>query len=691
MATLARNGRSDAERNRQWRRGEAPDHAGPAARKNAQAGLFAGLRAALGTGGAEANRAALGCVHDWNAVAVLAMRHRVVSLLLNGVRRVGPADQRLRAEAALGPLRKASKVRGLSQLAGLRAAVGCLDTHEIPWLVLKGAPLSMRLYGNPLERENYDIDLLVPPAAATAAARALRSNGWRTEAPSFEPRPARDRYFEKYVKNRIFSGPGGVLELHHRLMSNPHLLSSTFQDLHARASAIGFGGLSFPALGDNDLLVYLCLHGQLHRWSRLKWLCDVAALIGCIGEDGLMAAVENGASQGLALEPVFGTALRLCEDFLHIESPGFAAPLASGPWTQHQAGKTRMLWERRGGGRGLQGIVRRLDEMRTALAFSPSWRTAAHELARHSASPYDLGRVNLPDRLFFLYLPLRPFLWLSSWLERVKARSAASGRARIGDTADFRSPGADETNTESPPHTASVPRGALVYAIGDIHGRVEPLAQLLESIRRDASRQKADRRVLVFLGDYVDRGPQSRQVIDLLRSDPAPGFEMVFLKGNHEAWLLDFLDDASVGERWLAAGGHATLLSYGVAPPARAPRGAGGWEVLRKAFAAEFPEEHKAFLSSLAKTHVEGGYAFTHAGIRPGVPLAEQREEDLLWGSEDFVEDGRDHGRVIVHGHWYAAAPVVRPNRIGIDTGAFATGRLTCLALSGAERRFLST
>ena len=112
---------------------------------------------------------------------------------------------------------------------------------------------------------------------------------------------------------------------------------------------------------------------------------------------------------------------------------------------------------------------------------------------------------------------------------------------------------------------------------------------------------------------------------------------------------------------------------------------------MRRKFAAGFPEEHKKFLDGLALTHVEGDYAFAHAGIRPGVALADQREEDLLWGSDDFAGDGRDHGKVIVHGHWYAPEPVVRGNRIGIDTGAFATGRLTCLALSGAERRFLST
>lgn len=247
---------------------------------------------------------------------------------------------------------------------------------------------------------------------------------------------------------------------------------------------------------------------------------------------------------------------------------------------------------------------------------------------------------------------------------------------------------ASMSNSASGP--ASVPSGALVYAIGDIHGRVEPLAGMLEKVRLDASRESADRRVLVFLGDYVDRGPQSRQVVDLLLEDPAPEFEKVYLKGNHEAWLLAFLEDASVGGQWLAGGGHATLLSYGVAQPTRAPT-VRSLESRREALAAAMPEKHKKFFAGLVNKHVEGGYAFAHAGIRPGVAWADQSEEDLLWGSGDFIEDERDHGKVIVHGHWYAREPVVRRNRIGIDTGAFATGRLTCLVLSGVTRRFLTT
>lgn len=638
-------------------------------------GLFAALRTALNAGKSGANLTALERVDDWSAIARLAKRHRVVSLTLRGLRRTGLVSPE--AEAALGPARAAANARGLSQLAGLRAAVDCLDSHNIPSLVLKGLPLGVRLFGAPLERECYDLDLLVPPSAASAAADALSLGGWSRREPSFEPTQARDRYFERFVKNRIFAGPGGTLELHHRLTNNPFALPASFEELEAAAAAVEAGGSTYSMLGDNDLLVYLCVHGELHRWSRLKWLCDIAALIASVGEDGFEAAVEHGRRLGLAPAPVFGTAMRLCREDLHVELPAAAAALAAGGRSERQARRTRSLWTRPGGSKGLQGAVRRIDELKIALAINPSWRGAAHEAARLLASPYDLGRVDLPDRLFWLYMPLRPILWLAGRRDRRKAAAKSA-------------PPAADSRAETQPGSASAPNGALVYVIGDVHGRLEPLADLLEMVRRDASREQAARRVLIFLGDYVDRGPQSREVIDLLLDGPAPGFETVFLKGNHEAWLLAFLEDASVGEHWLAGGGLATLLSYKVA--AAAPvRTADALESLRKAFAAALPEKHRTFLAGLATTHVEGDYAFAHAGIRPGVPLAEQREEDLLWGSEEFIEDARDHGKVIVHGHWYASEPVVRRNRIGIDTGAFATGRLTCLVLRGATRRFLST
>ena len=241
-----------------------------------------------------------------------------------------------------------------------------------------------------------------------------------------------------------------------------------------------------------------------------------------------------------------------------------------------------------------------------------------------------------------------------------------------------------------PGSTPSVPNGTRVYAIGDIHGEPGPLSELMAAVRRDASHTEAERRVLVFLGDYVDRGLQSREVIEFLLGDPAPGFETVFLKGNHEAWVLAFLDDAGVGRQWLGAGGQGTLLSYGVGLPP-GPRNAACLESLRESFARAFPDAHRAFLNGLGTLHVEGDYAFAHAGVRPGTALEEQREEDLLWGPDGFMDDRNDYGKIVVHGHAFAPEPVVARNRIGIDTGAYATGRLTCLVLEGASRRFLST
>lgn len=235
----------------------------------------------------------------------------------------------------------------------------------------------------------------------------------------------------------------------------------------------------------------------------------------------------------------------------------------------------------------------------------------------------------------------------------------------------------------------SVPPGTRVYAVGDVHGEFAALRRLLATIREDAAGDAVRRRVLVFLGDYVDRGLDSRRVIDFLLDCPAPGFETVFLKGNHDAWLLAFLDDAGTGTAWLAAGGQATLLSYGVALPS-GPRDAALFETLRVKFSRVLPPDHRAFLEGLALSHVEGDYAFVHAGVRPGVALEDQREQDLLLIRDEFIHDRSDHGKIVVHGHTVTHRPEIRRNRIGIDTGAYATGRLTCLALEGTSRRFLA-
>ena len=230
------------------------------------------------------------------------------------------------------------------------------------------------------------------------------------------------------------------------------------------------------------------------------------------------------------------------------------------------------------------------------------------------------------------------------------------------------------------------PAGTRVYAIGDIHGRADLLGELYELIAADAAGAPArKRRVVVHIGDYVDRGPDSRGVVELCLEAPLESFEAVFLKGNHEQMMLEFLDRRDDGRLWLYNGGDATLASYGLAPGV----------VLEPppvaAVAAAVPEAHRAFLDRLQLSARLGDYLFVHAGVRPGRPVDAQAADDLIWIREPFLSSDEDFGCVVVHGHTIARAPVVRANRIGIDTGAFATGVLTALVLDGPQRAFLQT
>jgi serine/threonine protein phosphatase 1 len=236
----------------------------------------------------------------------------------------------------------------------------------------------------------------------------------------------------------------------------------------------------------------------------------------------------------------------------------------------------------------------------------------------------------------------------------------------------------------------SAPPGTRLYAVGDIHGREDLLRRLRALIRDDADRRQAPHNVIVYLGDYVDRGEASREVIDLLVNEPLPGFESVHLKGNHEDVMLRFLDDITVAPGWLSFGGMETLASYGVVPP---PPYADPAEFLeaQRGLSERLPRAHLEFLRGLALTHEEGDYLFVHAGLRPGVALAAQRDEDLLWIRDEFLFSDASFGPIVVHGHTIAAEPVVRRNRIGIDTGAYATGRLTALVAEGTEWFFLRT
>jgi serine/threonine protein phosphatase 1 len=245
-----------------------------------------------------------------------------------------------------------------------------------------------------------------------------------------------------------------------------------------------------------------------------------------------------------------------------------------------------------------------------------------------------------------------------------------------------------------PPAPARVARlqpGYRAYVIGDIHGRADLLAELVAVIKTDAMvRPGPGTNVVVYLGDYVDRGPQSREVIDLILSDPLPDFAEVRLLGNHDDTLLRFLDDPAIGPTWSSYGGDATLLSYGVrARPDLV--GLDRWEDMRRQLVRLMPADHVEFLRGLSLSCVAGDYLFVHAGVRPGVPVDKQSPADLLWIRDDFVDSPVDYGQVVVHGHTPVDQPDVRHNRIGIDTNAFASGKLTCLILEGEQRNFLFT
>jgi serine/threonine protein phosphatase 1 len=237
----------------------------------------------------------------------------------------------------------------------------------------------------------------------------------------------------------------------------------------------------------------------------------------------------------------------------------------------------------------------------------------------------------------------------------------------------------------------ALPEGLLLYAVGDIHGRLDLLRSLLQRIEDDAgAHADAQQRALVFVGDYIDRGPDSRGVVADLTEGKRQGFDTHFLKGNHEAILLDFLQHPEHLEHWLVNGGQATMESYGVDTQALARRRARP-EAWRQAFAEALPPSHLRFFRTLKLCVAFGDYLFVHAGVRPGVPLGEQSEMDLIWIRGPFLDHAGSFGKIVVHGHTPEPLPVVRPNRIGIDTGAVFSDRLTALKLQGGVREFLHT
>ena len=234
----------------------------------------------------------------------------------------------------------------------------------------------------------------------------------------------------------------------------------------------------------------------------------------------------------------------------------------------------------------------------------------------------------------------------------------------------------------------SLPAGLRIYAIGDIHGRLDLLDQLLTLISYDIALRSTVRPVYIFLGDYIDRGPSSRATIDRL-IEHGQTSESIFLKGNHELIALKCLSDRNLFEQWLRLGGLETLISYGLAPESAAS----GKQIveLQSAFHNALPRAHFRFFSDLQNSFACGDFFFAHAGVKPNVELSRQKESDLLWIRDEFLSSSRDFGKIIVHGHTPVTEIEVGPNRINIDTGAFATGRLTCLILEGESLSIVDT
>lgn len=239
--------------------------------------------------------------------------------------------------------------------------------------------------------------------------------------------------------------------------------------------------------------------------------------------------------------------------------------------------------------------------------------------------------------------------------------------------------------SDLPRHT---PANTLLYAVGDIHGRIDLLDTLLLGIEVHAHQRPQCTVVVIFLGDYLSRGQDSRGVVERVmhwRPALAQPCRVVALKGNHEDLALRYLaGDLEAGKHWFDYDGLDALRDYGVSP-----RDEITLTALRDAFSTALPLAHLAFLKSLPVSHREQDYHFVHAGVRPGVALEDQTAQDQMWIRKRFLESEAEHGAIVVHGHSVSLEPQVRANRIGIDTGAYASGVLTCLVLEGSQHRFL--
>jgi serine/threonine protein phosphatase 1 len=238
--------------------------------------------------------------------------------------------------------------------------------------------------------------------------------------------------------------------------------------------------------------------------------------------------------------------------------------------------------------------------------------------------------------------------------------------------------------------TVTVPAGERIYVIGDIHGRADLLQNLHEMIIDDAAARGWARNQVIYLGDYIDRGPDSRGVMALAMGDNLPGMRKTHLRGNHEVMALQFMESPEQGAEWLHWGGDVVLREYGITAPSEFSQ-SGQLAHASKLLAEAMLPGELAFLQNLKPCHRAGGYFFTHAGVRPGTPLDAQKDQDLIWIREPFLRYNNDFGAIVVHGHTVCNAVEIKANRIGIDTGAYTTGILTCLVLETNKRWLLQT
>lgn len=244
--------------------------------------------------------------------------------------------------------------------------------------------------------------------------------------------------------------------------------------------------------------------------------------------------------------------------------------------------------------------------------------------------------------------------------------------------------------TTKPP--ASAPLDTRIYAIGDIHGRFDLLQKMHDAIKADLLTCDSSNIQIIYVGDYIDRGFQSKEVVECLTNHPQLtdiNCDIIFLKGNHEHALLEFLRTPETITPWLLWGGEVTLQSYGV-PLRNAEGKRTDCHEQSTKLKEVLPDNHQAFFDDLKLYYEAGDYLFVHAGIKPGVPLNKQHEEDLLMIRDAFIFSRKTLEKTVVFGHTIFTEPFVTEDRIGIDTGGYAHGKLTAVALEGTDKRFIT-